>query len=77
MHLEVAEMSRTVVDLKDELVERAKRLTGLTREVELVNCALERLARQKEIEGVLKLEGRIDWSSDWTTTWRDGIDMAR
>lgn len=70
-------MSKAVLDLKDELAERAKKLTGLSKKVELVNCALERLVRQKEIEEILKLEGRIDWDGDLRAMRRDRIDLGR
>ena len=54
-------MSRTVVDLRDDLVRRAQKLTGLTKKVELVNLALEGLVRQKEIEEILHLKGQVQW----------------
>lgn len=57
-------MSRTVVDLKDELVKKAKNLTGITKKVELVNYALERLVRQKEMEKILTLKGKVKWEGD-------------
>lgn len=57
-------MSRTVVDLKDDLVRKAQELTGLTKKVALVNFALERLIEQKEIERILTLKGRVDWQGD-------------
>jgi len=69
-------MSKTVVDLKDELVERAKKLTGLTKKVEIVNYALERLVRQKEIEEILKLEGTIAWNGNLRQMRRDRIDSG-
>lgn len=57
-------MSRTVVDLRDDLVRRAQKLTGLTKKVEIVNLALEGLVRQKEIEGILNLKGRVEWKGN-------------
>ncbi len=57
-------MSRTVVDLKDELVKKAKNLTGITKKVELVNYALERLVRQKEMEKILTLKSKVKWEGD-------------
>lgn len=57
-------MSRTVVDLRDDLVRRAQKLTGLTKKVEIVNLALERLIQQKEIEDVLSLKGNVIWEGD-------------
>ena len=57
-------MSRTVVDLREDLIQRAKRLTGLTKKVEIVNLALERLIRQKELEKILDLRGSIEWTGN-------------
>ena len=54
-------MSRTVVDLRDDLIRRASRLTGLTKKVEIVNFALERLIQQKELEEIVKLKGAVHW----------------
>ncbi len=34
-------MSRTTIDLNDELMEKAKRLTGLKKKVDVINKALE------------------------------------
>ena len=47
---EEAPMSRTVVDLRDDLMQKAKKITGLTKKVEIVNLALERLLQPKDIE---------------------------
>ena len=57
-------MSRTVVDLRDDLIARAQRLTGLTKKVEIVNLALERLIRQKEVEEILGLKGSVQWAGN-------------
>ena len=57
-------MSRTVVDLRDDLIAKAQRLTGLTKKVEIVNLALERFIRQKELEGILTLKGSVSWTGD-------------
>ena len=54
-------MSRTVVDLRDDLIKRAQHLTGLTKKVEIVNLALERLIRQEELEEILNLKGSVQW----------------
>ena len=57
-------MSRTVVDLRDDLIQKARRITGLTKKVEIVNLALEQLIHQKEIEQLLTLKGCIQWTGD-------------
>ncbi len=57
-------MSRTVVDLDDALVAKAKKLTRLTKKVELVNFALSELIRQRERLKILELRGTVDWRGD-------------
>lgn len=67
-------MSRTVVDLRDELVEKAKKLTGVTKKVELVNLALERLIQQGELEGILRLRGKVKWTGNLSEMRRSRFD---
>ena len=57
-------MSRTVVDLQDDLVRKGLKLTGLTKKVELVNVALKQLIQQKEIESGLALRGTVSWQGN-------------
>ena len=53
-------MARTVVDLRDDLIERARRLTRMRRKVEIVNAALESFVDQNEAyRRVLALKGRV------------------
>lgn len=70
-------MSRTVVDLRDDLVRKARKLTGLTKKVEIVNLALERLIRQKEIEGLLNLKGAVHWEGDLRKMRRNRLGFSR
>ena len=55
---------RTVVDLEENLVRRARRLTGIKKKVDLVNTGLQTLIRQKEIEQTLELAGKIRWKGN-------------
>ncbi len=64
-------MSRTVIDIKDELLEKAKKLTKMTKKVDIVNYALERLVRQKEIEKILGLKGKVKWEGNLEEMRRD------
>lgn len=57
-------MSRTVINLRDDLVQKVQRLTGLTKKVEIVNLALEQLVQQKELEKILDLKGSIQWKGN-------------
>ena len=57
-------MARTVVDIKDDLLKKAQKLTGINKKVEVVNYALKRLVEQKEIEKILNLKGKVKWEGD-------------
>ena len=59
-------MSRTVIDIEDDVLKKAQRLTGLSKKVDVVNYALKRLVEQKAIERVLELKGKIRWEGDLT-----------
>jgi Arc/MetJ family transcription regulator len=57
-------MSRTVIDIENDLLKKAQRLTGMTKKVDVVNYALKRLVEQKAIERVLDLKGKVRWEGD-------------
>ncbi len=64
-------MSRTVIDIQDDLLKKAQKLTGISKKVEIVNYALKRLLEQKEFEKVLELRGRVKWEGDLAEMRRD------
>jgi Arc/MetJ family transcription regulator len=55
---------RTVVNIDDDLLDRARRATGLKRKVDVVNHALARLVEQAEREEILSMAGRVAWTGD-------------
>jgi Arc/MetJ family transcription regulator len=57
-------MSRTIIDIQDDLLKKAQKATGITKKVEIVNYALKRLLEQKEMERVLKLRGKVKWDGN-------------
>lgn len=65
-------MSRTMVNVWDDAVRKAQRLTGMKKKVEVVNLALEELVRQREIyKGIMELEGRVRWEGDLKVLRKD------
>lgn len=60
----MAELKRTNIVLDDELIDRAKELTGLNTKRAVVEEALRTLVRLKEQEGVRALRGRLRWEGD-------------
>ena len=57
-------MARTVIDLDEEILAKAQQLSGLRKKVDVVNFALRKLVEQKEIEGILRLKGKVQWEGD-------------
>lgn len=64
-------MSRTVVKLRDDLVQKIQRRTGLKKKVEVVNLAIEELVRRKEARKILDLLAKVE--GEWhIKEWRKG-----
>jgi Arc/MetJ family transcription regulator len=57
-------MSRTVIDIQDDLLRKAQKMTGISKKVTIVNYALKRLLEQKEYEKVLELRGMVKWEGN-------------
>lgn len=57
-------MSRTVIDIENDVLKKAQRLTGIQKKVDIVNYALKKLVEQKEIEKILKLKGKVKWEGN-------------
>ena len=57
-------MARTVIDLDDTLMSQAKRLTRLSKKVDVVNYALAELVRHKERARMLELRGKVKWEGN-------------
>ncbi|MEK7376559.1 MAG: type II toxin-antitoxin system VapB family antitoxin [Candidatus Margulisiibacteriota bacterium] len=57
-------MAKTLVNIKGDLLNEAKKATGIKKIVDVVNLALERLVRQKDIEKILALKGKVFWSGN-------------
>ena len=54
-------MSRTVIDINNDVLEKAQKLTGIQKKVDIVNYALRKLVEQKEVEKILELKGKVKW----------------
>ncbi len=68
------QLMKTTVNLDDEIIEKAVRLTGISKRVDLINLALRELVRQREIEEILTLPGKINWEGDLETMREDRVD---
>jgi Arc/MetJ family transcription regulator len=57
-------MARTVINLDDSLMAKAKKLTRLSKKVDVVNYALAELVRQRERARILELRGKVRWEGN-------------
>lgn len=65
-------MSRTVVNLRDDLVKKAERLADVKKKVEIVDLAMEGFVANRDIrKAILELEGRVRWEGNLKAMRRD------
>lgn len=69
----MADPVRTNIALDDELIDRAKELTGLRTKRAVVDEALRTLVRLKEQEGIRALRGELRWEGDLREMRRNRI----
>lgn len=63
-------MGRTNIEIDDELVEQAMRLTGVRTKREVVDIALRRLVEKGTLyRSVRRLRGKLAWNGD-VDQWR-------
>ena len=65
---------RTNIDLDENLVNRALKLSGLRTKKELVDMALREFLRRKDQKKILELRGRIRWKGDLDLIRRSRFD---
>ena len=64
------EMGRTNIEIDDDLVDKAMRLTGATTKREVVDIALRRLIEKGSLyRSVRRLRGQLEWEGD-VSAWR-------
>ncbi len=70
-------MARTNIELDDQLVKKAMRLTGATTKRQVVDIALRRLVEKGTLyRSLLRLQGRLDWEGD-VSEWRSARTKRR
>jgi Arc/MetJ family transcription regulator len=55
---------RTNIEIDDEVMHEARRLTGLQTKRETVDLALRELVARHRQLGILRLRGRVHWEGD-------------
>jgi Arc/MetJ family transcription regulator len=64
-------VSRTNIDIDEELIRRARKLTRLKTKRQIVDRALELLVRSESRKGILRFYGSGVWKGDLKTSRRD------
>lgn len=59
-----ASMSRTNIDIDDQLIRKARRLTGIETKKAIVDQALKQLVRNESFRGILRYDGSRVWRGD-------------
>lgn len=62
---------RTNIDIDDELIDKAMRLSGLKTKRETVETGLRLLVRLKSQEAIRKARGKLRWEGDLDALRRD------
>ena len=57
-------MLRTNVELDEDLVDEAMKLTHIRTKKELVNFAIRELVTKAKRRRILELEGKVEWEGD-------------
>jgi Arc/MetJ family transcription regulator len=57
---------RTTLNIKDEVMEKLIEITGATNKSQAVNQALEAFLREKQVERLLNLRGKLNLEENWT-----------
>lgn len=57
-------MGRTNIELDDNLVSEAMKLTDKKTKKDVVNYAVEELVRKLKRKKILELEGKVEWATD-------------
>lgn len=70
-------MARTVINIREDLLKKVQKMTGLKKKVDIVNYALARLVKQKELEGIITLAGKVKWKGNLEEMRRERIDSCR
>jgi Arc/MetJ family transcription regulator len=55
---------RTNIDIDDELMERAMKMSGVKTKKEVVTAALELFVKTRAQVGIRQLRGKIHWEGD-------------
>jgi Arc/MetJ family transcription regulator len=64
VHITEGAAMRTNIEIEDELIQQALRLSGLKTKRAVVEAGLRMLIRVREQEEILKLAGKVHWQGN-------------
>ena len=67
------DMGRTNIDIDDDLIRKARKLTGLKTKRQIVDKALELLVRSESRKGILRYYGSGIWTGDLRRSRRNRV----
>ncbi|MDI6783068.1 MAG: type II toxin-antitoxin system VapB family antitoxin [bacterium] len=70
-------MARTVINIREDLLKKAKKMTGMKKKVDIVNYALNQLVKQKELEGIIAFAGKVEWDGNLEEMRGNRFDSRR
>jgi Arc/MetJ family transcription regulator len=65
---------RTNIEIDDEILDEARRLTGLATKRETVDFALRELVARQRRLGLLQLRGKVHWDGDLAKSRSGRVD---
>jgi len=69
-------MGYTNIDLDDELVKQAMKLSGCRSKKQVIHVALKDFVIRKKRKEILKLEGKVHWEGDLDAWRKDRISSS-
>jgi Arc/MetJ family transcription regulator len=69
----ISDMSRTNIEIDDDLMAKARRLTGLKTKRQIVDKALHLLVRSESRKGILRYYGSGIWKGDVKSSRRNRV----
>jgi Arc/MetJ family transcription regulator len=66
-------MARTNININEDLIRKAQKLTRLKTKREIVDRALELLVRSEDRKGILRYQGSDIWKGDYKAARRNRI----
>jgi len=58
-------MMKTTLDIPENLVKKTMKLSKSKTKTKAIIIAMEEYIRRKKLEGIIRMEGKLQFSNDW------------